>query len=481
MLNRLILTAVTLIALNLSCQSNKPISNIDWTKIDQQAMIKAMSSTFNQVAEKLKPSILYVKLSDSDYGPSINAFVFKPEGYLIIPSYYDSKNIERIKVWIDETEYPAVFVDADKENEITVIKVQTDTPLKPVVLGDSRQVTTGQYIINIFALGEEQHFEKLIVPTVVSGRIEAKHDVILTGSGNLENYRYGFSSYRESGGLAVNLNGEVIGIARGSQILAFDRQVKTAEKLIAHSSDQDKPLDLEEKQPWTGFSYDELTEEYAGAWGLPPTGVLVNLVYENSPAGLAGLKREDVIIAVDDQPITKKNKRGFAQFDKLFTPEINHPVKFTIARLSSSNQPSAPETREILFKFDKEPKPKEFTADDIGIQVREITEQEYLDYDLLTRQGVVVTSVIRGSSAATSSSFGERLIGYGDVIQEFYGQPVNNLADFIKVVDRVRTEKPSLILVKLQTNNRLSHIALNLKIGQRTKDKSEKVEKKDND
>lgn len=457
---------IALFILNLSC--NSPVTNIDWSKIDQKAMIKAMEEAITKSAEILKPSVHYIEINRSgteryDKSIPLNGIVFKSEGYLVIPSYFEKKDIDRIKVWIDETEYPATIVDADKDDEITIIKVQTDKTLIPAVIGDSNKITTGEYLVGVQALDKESYYEKSIRVFMAEGKIEGKNDRILTSAGGSD---YGRRS--ESGIFVANLNGEIIGTFSRGAIVAFNEKKKTADRLVARSLG--KSIDIEEQQPWKGFSYTELTEEYAQAWGFPVTAVLVNMVYDDAPAGKAGLKREDVIIAIDDQPITKKTKRALSQLDKLLNPEINQTVKLKIMRDKSPIDINAKETLEVSFKWDKKPKPKEFTAEDIGLQVCEITDMEYLDMRLFTRKGVVVKDVIEGSSAATSSSFGERLIYERDVIIEFYGMPINNLADFVKAADKVRTEKPISVLIKLQRGNKLSHSCLNLEIGKRTKD-----------
>ncbi|MFH1228542.1 MAG: PDZ domain-containing protein [Planctomycetota bacterium] len=467
-MRKIITLSFILCLAGIACNSR--VSNIDWAKVNGNEMAKAMGDTFVNAAEQIKPCVLYAEIYRSGAerynktSPS-NAFVFKPEGYLILPDYYDPKDIDRIKVWVDETEYAAKFIDADKECAITVIKIQTEAPLKPLAIGDAGKILPGQYLIGMRAYGENMYFEKIGAARMVLAKIEEKKDRILTSPA-----RSNDDNQKE---IVTNLAGELIGTTGYGGVVAFNRLKQTAERLIVHADQQDKPIDIQENQPWEGYGCAELTKEMAEAWSYRPEGVLVRSVSKISPAGQAGLAKGDIIIAVDGQPITKKTKRGLVQFTKLAIPEIGRTIKITVLRDTATTATAAKETKDITFKLDKAPKPKEFTADDIGIQVKGMAPGEYADHALAINNGVMVTDIIGGSSAATSSSFGESLIDNNDVIIELYGITVNNLEDFIKAVDKVRAEKPEAILVKIQRRNMSTHVCLNLKIGKRTETKEE--------
>ncbi|MFA5794530.1 MAG: PDZ domain-containing protein [Candidatus Brocadiia bacterium] len=473
---RRIITLSVILSLSIAACNSGPVKNIDWSGVDKSAMVNAMSQLFVSAAETAKPSVLYAEIFRSgteryDKTNPANLFVFSPDGYLILPNYNEPKDIDRIKVWIDETEYEARFIDADKEEDITVLKVQVDSPLRPLTISDNTKVLPGQYVIGLKALGEEMHFEKVGQARMVTAKIEGKNDRILTDtSGGSEGRYYGRSDSLE---IVTNMDGEFIGVSGGGGVTTFNRLKQTAERLIAHSTQQDKPIDIEESQPWEGFGCDEMTKEFAEAWGYPPESVRVRHVSKISPAGQAGLKKGDVVIAVDGQALTKKTKRAVIQFSKLSLPEIGRTIKFTVLRSEGTTATAPKQTKDISFKLDKAPKPKEFTADDIGLKIRGLAAGEYEDYDVPIQHGVLVADVIGGSSAATGSTFREHLIWERDIITEFYGQPIKTLDDFIKTTDKVRAEKPEVILVKVQRQNRSSHICLNLKIGKRTEKKED--------
>jgi len=66
------------------------------------------------------------------------------------------------------------------------------------------------------------------------------------------------------------------------------------------------------KRPWLGASLQNLSKDIADSFGLDrPTGALVVSVAAGSPAADAGLKRGDVVMAIDGQPVDDAEGVGF--------------------------------------------------------------------------------------------------------------------------------------------------------------------------
>jgi S1-C subfamily serine protease len=78
---------------------------------------------------------------------------------------------------------------------------------------------------------------------------------------------------------------------------------------------------------------------------------------------------------------------------------------------------------------------------------------------------VLVTEVEAGSAAATSSTFRSGLLRNDDVILEVDGVPTPSLDEFKRVLDEVRSRKPSVLLVYFQRGRYNGYAGLNLKIG----------------
>jgi S1-C subfamily serine protease len=87
--------------------------------------------------------------------------------------------------------------------------------------------------------------------------------------------------------------------------------------------------------------------------------------------------------------------------------------------------------------------------------------------NLTVDQGVLVTEVIKGSPAANSGSLGQTLLARNDVIVELAGQPVTDVAGFGKILEKLRREKPPVVLVKYQRGLLAGFAGLNLSLGEK--------------
>ncbi len=66
------------------------------------------------------------------------------------------------------------------------------------------------------------------------------------------------------------------------------------------------------RRPWLGATLQSVDNEIAASLGLErPTGVLVTGLFDSGPAAAAGLKRGDVIAAVDGQPVDDPESFGY--------------------------------------------------------------------------------------------------------------------------------------------------------------------------
>ena len=66
------------------------------------------------------------------------------------------------------------------------------------------------------------------------------------------------------------------------------------------------------RRPWLGARLQPVDGEIATSLGLErPTGVLVTSLYDKGPAAEAGIKRGDVILSVDGQPVDNPDAFGY--------------------------------------------------------------------------------------------------------------------------------------------------------------------------
>src|SRR5580704_9620970 len=315
-----------------------------------------------------------------------------------------------IKVQLsDKREFQAKLVGADPKSDVAVLKIQAkDLPTLPV--GDSKQLNVGDLIFAIgdpFGIGE----------TATMGIVSA------TGRGQLgiedyENFIQTDAAINpgNSGGAMIDIHGNLVGINTailshgsmngegGNEGVGFAIPVSMAKPVMDQILAHGKVVRV-----YLGVHIQDLTPELARAFGLKDgTGVLIGDVSADTPASRAGLKKGDVILKVNGEPVGAMNQLHvqIAQF----APGTQ--IKLQIWRNGS--------TQDVLVKLDefKDQDEKVASAEVSGAALEGVQVQD-LSSDIIQQlnlpagtHGVVVTSVDPSSAAAAAQ------LNRGDVIQE---------------------------------------------------------------
>jgi S1-C subfamily serine protease len=206
----------------------------------------------------------------------------------------------RIRISLaDGTEFDATLIGADPNNDIAILRVETDKRLPWLEPGRSNDLMVGESVIaigNPFGLSN----------TVTTGVISALNRSIRTEDRVYHGFLQTDASINpgNSGGPLVNAAGELIAINTavygGAQGIGFAIPIDTAKRvvdeLIAHGK---------VTPTWLGLDFQDLDPRLAGAMGLPQDlrGALINRVREDSPAQDTDLRRGDVVTKVDGRPL----------------------------------------------------------------------------------------------------------------------------------------------------------------------------------
>lgn len=205
--------------------------------------------------------------------------------------------------------YNATVVARDPVNDLAFIRVKA-SGLPAVKLGDSDSLELGQTAIAIGnALGQ---FSNTVSVGVVSG---LSRNVTASGEGvGTEQIRGVIQTDAainpgNSGGPLLNLKGEVIGIntaiVSGAQNIGFAIPINQAKRAI-RSVEQTGEI----KASYLGVRYIMLTSDIAKAQDLPVDyGALLRgteagpAIIKGSPAEKAGLRAEDIVLAINGKEI----------------------------------------------------------------------------------------------------------------------------------------------------------------------------------
>ncbi len=213
-----------------------------------------------------------------------SGFVIDPAG-LIVTAAHVVGNAEKIVVaLLDGTELPAEVVGSDELTDIAVIRVKPAAALPSVTWGDSRTLEVGDWVVaagNPFGLGG----------SVTAGIVSAHGRDI--GSGPYDDFIQIDAPINpgNSGGPLFNTDGEVVGIntailsPTGSSVgIGFAIPSELAGRIVAELRDKGRI-----ERGWLGVAMQDIQEH----------GVAIAEVVRNGPAGKAGMRPGDIVIAVN--------------------------------------------------------------------------------------------------------------------------------------------------------------------------------------
>lgn len=232
-----------------------------------------------------------------------SGFVLSKDGY-ILTNHHVIENSSAVTVALyDGTTYDAKVVGYDAANDIAVLKVEA-TDLTPVVLGDSDKLHVGDDVMAIGnPLGE-------LTFSLTKGVVSAVDRRVTLSSGSTMNLIQTDCSINSgnSGGALFNIYGEVIGITNAKYSNNGTSSEATIES-IGFAIPVNHILSIVESivekgyvaKPYIGLRVTDVSAEAQG-YGLPK-GAAVNTVTEGAPAATAGLQRNDIITAVNNNAI----------------------------------------------------------------------------------------------------------------------------------------------------------------------------------
>ena len=256
-----------------------------------------------------------------------SGFIFSGNGY-ILTNFHVVENSDTITVSLyDGTSYDAELIGYDVQNDVAVLKIDAEN-LVPIVLGNSDNLNVGDDVIAIGnPLGE-------LTFSLTSGIVSAKDREITMASGatmRLIQTDCAINS-GNSGGALLNLFGEVVGITNAKYSSDSSREASIDN--IGFAIPINKARELAESiiekgyisRPYIGISVITVGKDMQ-AYGLPE-GVSVKSIAEDSPAYSAGLKENDIITHVDEEPIATSSQL----VGKIHDCDVGDTLKLTVYR-----------------------------------------------------------------------------------------------------------------------------------------------------
>ncbi len=259
--------------------------------------------------------------------------IVSPYGY-VVTNEHVVRNASEIKVTLpDGREYDAEIVESEQEYDVAILRIE-GSELPYAILGDSDSIIIGEWAI---AIGNP--FGYLLSdahPTVTVGVIGALHRDVKSSEGVVGVYKDMIQTDAainpgNSGGPLVDALGEVIGIntfiitkSGGSMGMGFAIPVNRVKYMIEEVRKYGRM-----RRIWIGLLVQEITPLLAQSLGLERSdGVIISRVDGGSPAERSGLKRGDVIVAVNGERVKNFESARRA----IFGSRVGHVLEFEVIR-----------------------------------------------------------------------------------------------------------------------------------------------------
>ncbi|HHP7234561.1 MAG TPA: trypsin-like peptidase domain-containing protein [Desulfobacterales bacterium] len=225
-----------------------------------------------------------------------SGFIVDRGGY-IVTNQHVIADADRIRVTLaDERQFDAVVVGADPQTDLALIRIDADSDLPALALGNSDATRVGQWVVAIGNPFGLQH-------TVTKGIISAKGRVI--GSGPYDDFIQTDASINpgNSGGPLIDLGGRVIGIntaiVAGGTGIGFAIPANLAKGILEQLRSGGKVT-----RGWIGVVIQNLRQETAEYYGVDADeGVLVVEVVSGDPAQRAGILAGDIITEIEGRSV----------------------------------------------------------------------------------------------------------------------------------------------------------------------------------
>lgn len=391
---------------------------------------------FVEIAEKTINSVVHVKnsLSSSDrisledlmFGRKQDKMqigtgsgvIISADGYIITNAHVIDEAEKILITTNDNKEFEAKLIGSDEQNDIALLKIETENDLPYAVFGDSDSTKIGEWVL---AIGNPFN----LTSTVTAGIISAKaRNLDITGR-TTQSFIQTDAAVNpgNSGGALVNTMGQLIGIntaiqsQTGSYIgYSFAVPSNIAKKVIK---------DLMEfgivQNGFLGVTGTALNNTIAKEFSTNETeGFYINSVEKYSGADLAGIKKGDIIKHIDEIKISKfSDLKGYLSSKR--------PNDLVVVDLINTNQ-----RKKVNVKLNKN---ERISFNVIGI-LKNLSDEELEKYN--KSSGVKISDF----NGRYEKYWTDNGIEIGNIINNINGVKINSITDIQDILKEINNYDP---------------------------------------
>ena len=400
---------------------------------------------FVEIAKKSINTVVHVKSSSSGGDYSIEDFIFgrsqrrpqmgsgsgviiSSDGY-IVTNHHVIETAEDIQITTNNNQsYDAKIIGSDEQNDIALLKIETNDELPYAVFGDSDTTQIGEWVL---AVGNPFN----LTSTVTAGIISAKSRNLDPTGRTTQSYIQTDAAVNpgNSGGALINNKGELIGIntaiqtQTGSYVgYSFAVPSNIAKKVIEDILEYGNV-----QYGFLGVTGTSLNSFRAKELDVKDTeGFFINGIDKESGANSAGIKIGDIIKDIDGIKISKfSDLKGY-----LNTKRPNDIVEVNLKRDNQSKKLKVRLNRNERINFYL-----------IGI-LKNMSPDELLVRNL--DDGVKISEF----NSDYKSYWEDSGIKENDIIKKINGEDINSISDIDKVVTSRKYYDPISIEILTQEN-----------------------------
>ncbi|EFZ36143.1 peptidase Do [Hoylesella oralis ATCC 33269] len=359
--------------------------------------------------------------------------IISPDGYIVTNNHVVEGADELTVTLNDNREFSARIIGTDKTTDLALIKVDAKG-LPTLPIGDSDKLKVGEWVI---AVGNPFNLNSTVTAGIISAKARSLY------ANDIESFIQTDAAINagNSGGALVNVQGELVGInamlysQTGSysgygfaiptsimnKVVADLKQYGTVQRALLgiEGGDVHNYIDAQKEE---GKEVDFGTND----------GIYVNKVVEDGAAEAAGLKKGDVIVAVDGKNISK-----MAEMQEIITKK-RPGDKITITYLRNKEKITKTVTLKNAQGNTKVVKKVE-DLDVLGASFRPVTAKQKEAFDI--KYGLEVTNVGKGAIKNAGINKGFIMISANDA-------PLKSIGDLQEVVRQASTSKDPIFVVK---------------------------------
>lgn len=376
-----------------------------------------------------------------------SGWIYREDGYIVTNTHVvrDGTNFQvQLFDKDDDRKYDAELIGKDPKTDLAILKIDVDRKLPTLSLGSSTDARVGQWVM---AIGSPFRLDQTVTAGIISAKGRSLRglskyitlgDIIQTDAAiNLGN----------SGGPLVNLRGEVIGI----NVAIFSPGLIPGNVGIGFAIPSDAARDVIPqliehkvvKRGWLGVRIGELTTNTRDFYGVEHGALVVN-IRKNSPATDSDLQVEDVMTAVNGQPVkdTWELQQAIGNSPQGTTVELTvvRNKKERTVKVTLGEMPAMYAGLEQPEEAEEEEAAQGSIA--LGVTVRHLTTQDKADFDDRNLAGVVVTDVDARSPARGK-------LTKGDVISKVNQTSIKGLTDWENTLQAAQDNDKSYVVLRV--------------------------------